>query len=204
MPSLKIPHFPLGKDKGEDPATAAILAGGGADSVPSLAVRYWSSHGGSTVPVFITWLLGVGRFCLAVKYGRHSLRGRAWYLDTGSGPRSAQSPLDQARLEAMRVSQILQLRLKRSVPVSPALALPDMERDRRIERTALLGRVPLLWDLEAYTAVLAGPETGARFRQPLERRTALEEIAALMEDSAHAGAVPSRDVGRRFRSAAGP
>ena len=119
-------------------------------------------------------------------------------------PRSAPSPLDLAQLEAMRVSQILQFRLKRSVPVSPALVLYDMERDRRIERTALQSRVPLLWDLERYTAVLAGSETGARFRQPLEKRTALEEIAALMEDSAHAGAVPARDIGRRFRSAAGP
>ena len=204
MSSLKLPHLPIGKDRGEDRATAAILAGGCADGVPSLAVRYWSPHGGSTAPVFITWLLGVGRFCLTVKYGRHSLRGGDWCMDSGSGPRSVASPLELAQLEAMRVSQVLQLRLKRSVPVSPALALLDMERDRRIERTALLSRVPLLWDLERYTAVLAGPESGARFGQPLEKRTALEEIAALMEDSAHAGAVPSRAGGRRFRSAPGP
>ena len=49
-------------------ATAAILAGGCADGVPSMALRYWSSHGGqeTEMPVFITWLLGVGRSCLTV------------------------------------------------------------------------------------------------------------------------------------------
>ena len=85
--------------------------------------------------------------------------------------------------------QTLQLRLGRGVPVSPALALPDMERGRRIERLARRSGVPLLWDLERYTAVLAGMETGAHFRQPLEKWMALEEISALMEDSSHAVSV---------------
>ena len=119
-----LPQSSAGIENSEDPATAAILAGGCADGVPSLAVRYWSSHGSPAMPVFITWLLGIGRSCLMVKYRRRSLRGRASYVDTGSGLRSTQSPLDQARLEAMRVSRVLQLRLKRSVPVSAALALP--------------------------------------------------------------------------------
>ena len=144
------------------------------------------------MPVFITWLLGVGRFCLTVKYGRYSQRGRDWHVDTGSGLRSARSPLDEAQMEAMQVSQDLQLRLRRSVPVSAALALPDMKRDRRIAREARRSRVPLLWDLERYTALLAGAETGAHFRQPLERPQALAEISALMDNSAHAGVGASR------------
>ena len=194
MPSRNPPHSPTGRENGEDRATAAILAAGCADGVPSMALRYWSSHGGqeTEMPVFITWLLGVGRSCLTVKYGRYSLRGRDWYVDTGSGLRSARSPLDEAQLEAQQVSQDLQLRLRRSVPVSPALALPDMGRDRRIEREARRSRVPLLWDLERYTALLAGAETVARFRQPLERPQALEEISALMDNSAHAGVGASR------------
>ena len=155
-----------------------------------MALRYWSSEDGPSMPVFITWLLGVGRFCLAVKYGRYSQRGSDWHVDTGSGLRGTRSPLHQAQLEAMQVSQVLQLRLRRSVPVSPALALPDMGRDRRIEREARRSRVPLLWDLERCTAKLAGAETEAHFRQLLERPQALEEISALMEDSAHAGVGP--------------
>ena len=183
MPSRNPPHSPIGRENGEDPATAAILAGGCADGVPSMALRYWSSHGGqeTEMPVFMTWLLGVGRFCLTVKYGRYSQRGRDWRVDTGSGLRSARSPLDEAQMEAQQVSQDLQLWVRRSVPVSPALALPDMKRDRRIEREARRSRVPLLWDLERYTALLAGAETGAHFRHPLERPQALEEISALME-----------------------
>ena len=186
MPSLKFPHSPIGKDKGEDPATAAILSGGGAGGVPAFALRYWCSHGGQEMPVFIAWLLGIGRFCLTVEYGRHALRGGDWHVDTGRGLRNTRSPLDQAQVEAMRVSEVLQLRLRRSAPVAPALALPDMERDRRIERLARRSRVPLLWDLERCTAKLAGAETKAHFRRPLERTQALEEISALMEESAHA------------------
>ena len=149
--------------------------------MPALVLRYWSSHGGQEMPVFIAWLLGIGRFCLTVEYGRHSLRGGDWHIDTGRGLRSTRSPLDQAQLEAMRVSEVLQLRLRRSVPVSPALALPDTEHDRRIERMARRSRVPLLWDLERCTAKLAGAETARLSRQRLERRMALEEISALME-----------------------
>ena len=118
------------------------------------------------------------------------------YAETGSGLRSTQSPLDQAQLEAMRVSQVLRLRLrlKRGVAVSPALALPDMERDRRIERIASLSRVPLLWDLERCIATLAGAATGGHFRQPLERQMALEEISALLEDCCprRRGVIPRR------------
>ena len=127
-----------------------------------------------------------------------------WYDETGSGLRSTQSPLDQAQLEAMRVSQVLRLRLKRGVAVSPALALPDMERDRRIERIVSLSRVPLLWDLERCIATLAGAATGGHFRQPLERQLALEEISALLEDSAHGDVGSSRAGRRRSRYTAGP
>ena len=197
MPSRNLPHSPTGRENSEDPATAAILAAGGADGVPAFALRYWNFHGGQEMPVFITWLLGIGRFCLTVEYGRHALRGEGWHVDTGHGLRGTRSPLDQAQLEAMRVSEVLQLRLRCSVPVSPALALPDMGRDRRIEREARRSRVPLLWDLERFTAKLAGAETDAHFRQLLERPQALEEISALMADSAHAGE-------HRSRSAPGP
>ena len=135
----------------EDRATAAILTGGGADGVPALALRHWRPDGSPAEPVFITWLLGVGRFCLTVKYGRYSLRGSDWQVDAWSGLRGTPSPLDQAQDEALRVSEALQRRLIRRVPVSPALVLFDMEGDRCIERLARRRRIPLLWNLERYT-----------------------------------------------------
>lgn len=65
-----------------------------------------------TEPVFATWLLDVGRSCLTVKYGRYSLRRGQWYIGTGSGLRSAPSPLEQARAEALLVSEALHGRLR--------------------------------------------------------------------------------------------
>ena len=150
--------------------------------MPAFALRRWRTGGNSTAPVFFTWLPGVGRFCLTVKYGPYSLRDGDWCLDTRAGPRSTRSPLDQARLEALRVSETLRRRLGRSVPVAPALAFPDTERDRRMERLARGERVPLLWDLERYTARLAeaNANAGPHFRQPLAAPSALAEIAALL------------------------
>ena len=147
--------MPSPQENGEDRATAAVLACGGTDGVPAYVLRHWRPGGSSTEPVFITWLLGVGRFCLTVKYGRYSLRGEDWRLDTGPGLRAVPSPLDQARFEAFQVGEALRRRLNRRVPVSPALALFDMKRDRRIERLARQGGVPLLWDLERCTGRLA-------------------------------------------------
>ena len=81
--------MPSPQENGEDRATAAVLACGGTDGVPAFVLRHWRPGGDSTEPVFIIWLLGIGRFCLTVKYGRYSLRGEDWRLDTGraSGPR---------------------------------------------------------------------------------------------------------------------
>ena len=122
--------------------------------------------------MFITWLLGVGRFCLAVKYGRYSLKGADWHVDTGSGLRATASPLDQAEFEALRVSEALRRRLNRRVPVSPALALFDMEGDRRIERLARRSGVPLLWNLERYTGRLADTARDTRLGRSLEKSQA--------------------------------
>ena len=104
MPSRNPPDSPMDKDKTEDRATAAILAGGCAAGVPSMALRYWSSHGGqeTEMPVFITWLLGAGRFCLTVAYGRYSLRGGDWYVDTGSGLRGTRSRWTRPRWRRCR------------------------------------------------------------------------------------------------------
>ena len=115
----------------------------------------------------------------------HSVSGRHWFINHRSGPHSTQSPLDQSQLEALRVSQALRRRLKRSVPVAPALALPGMERERGIERQARRSGVLLPWELERYTAAMAEAEMDTRFRRPLDKPTALEEISALLEDSAH-------------------
>ena len=99
MSSQDFPFLSMSESNCEDRATAAILAAGRADGVPALALRYWRSGipGGSlAAPVFITWLLGVGRFCATVKYGQYSLKGEDWYIDTRAGLRSTQSPLEQA------------------------------------------------------------------------------------------------------------
>ena len=187
----------------EDRATAAILTGGGADGVPALVLRHWRPDGSPAEPVFITWLLGVGRFCLTVKYGLYSPRGADWQVDTWSGLRSAPSPLDQAHHEALQVSKALQRKLNRRVPVSPALVLFDMEGDRRIERLARRRRIPLLWNLNRYTRTLADAATGARLGQALEKSQALEEIAVLVEDPPSVSVRSSRTGGRRSRSTTG-
>ncbi len=182
MQPKNLPSPGNGEEHGEDRATADMLASGGADGVSAFALRHWRPGGNPTEPVFITWLPGIGRFCLTVKYGRYSLRGRDWYVDTGSGLRSTQSPLDQAQLEALRVSGALQRRLNRRAPVSPALALLDMERDRRMERIARRSGVPLLRSLEGYTGRLAEATTGTRSCQSLERSQVLAQISALVVD----------------------
>ncbi len=204
MTSQDIPLLSVNENNGEDRATAAVLAGGSAYGVPAFVLRQWRTEDNSTAPVFVTWLPGVGRFCLTVKYGRYSLRDGDWYLDTRAGPGSTQSPLDQARLEALRVSETLRLRLGRSVPVAPALVFPDTKRDRRMERLASRDRVPLLWDLERYTARLAEAAAGPHFRQPLTERTALAEISALLERPALAGVGSSHPLSQGTRSAPVP
>ena len=89
MPSQDFPFLPMSENNCEDRATAAILAAGGADGVLALTLRYWRSgtpEGSPAAPVFITCLPGVGRFCLTVQYGRHSLRDGNWHIDTRAGP----------------------------------------------------------------------------------------------------------------------
>ena len=185
----------------DDRATGALLTGGGVDGVSAFVLRHWRQEGDATEPLFVTWLLDVGRFCLTVRYGRFSLKGGEWQVDDGSGPRIAPSPLEQARVETLLIREILQERLKRPLPVAPALALFDMEPDRRIEGLARQSRVPLLWDLEGCTGRLAAAATRAGLRQPLERRLALEEISALVEGATPVGAGPSRRRRMGFRSA---
>ena len=88
MPSENIPSLSIGARNSEDRATAAILAKGGADGVTTFALRQWRSgipRVDSTAPVFVTWLLGMGRFCLTVQYGRHSLKGTDWHIETRAG-----------------------------------------------------------------------------------------------------------------------
>ena len=207
MASQNIPAFSISEENSGDRATAAILATGGADGVPALALRYWRSGipvGGPAEPVFITWLPGVGRFCLMVKYGRYSLRGTDWHIDTRAGLRSTQSPLQKVQFDALKVSETLRRRMGRSVPISPALALIDVKRDRGMERLASHSHVPLLWDLERYTARLAEAMTDPHFRQPLERSLALAEISALLERPDHAGVGVSRGRGQRSQSISGP
>ena len=187
MPSQNIPSFAISEKNSEDRATAAILAAGRADGVPALALRYWRSGipaGGPAEPVFVNWLPGVGRFCMIVKYGQYFLKGEDWHIDTRAGLRSTQSPLEQAQLEALKVSEALRRRLGRSVPISPALALIDVKRDRGMERLAGRSRIPLLWDLERYTARLAETAIDPHFRQSLEKSLALAEMSALVESSA--------------------
>ena len=206
MASQNIPAFSISEENSGDRATAAILAAGGADGGHALAPRYWRSGipiGGPAEPVFITWLPGAGRFCLTVKYGQYFLKGEDWHIDTRAGLRSAQSPLEQAQFEALKVSEALRRRLGRSVPVAPALVFPDMERDRGMESLASRSRVALLWDLERYTARLAGAKTDPHFRQPLAEPLALAEISALLGRSP-IGVGVSRARGQRSQSISGP
>ena len=188
-------------DAAADRATAALLASGGMDGGSAFVLRHWRPETNPPEPVFVTWLLGVGRFCLTVRYGRFSLKGKEWRVDTGSGPQAMASPLEEAQVEALLATETLRKQLHRPLAVAPALALFDMDPDRRIERLARQRRVPLLWDLEGYTGRLADAAAGAGLRQPLERWQALEEISALMEGAAPVGAVSSRRPGMGFRPA---
>ena len=97
----------------EDRATAVLLTRGGIDGVSAFFLRHWRPGVTPPEPMFVTWLLHVGRFCLTVKYGRHSLQDEQWRVDTGSGPRITASPLEQARVEALSIREILQERLNR-------------------------------------------------------------------------------------------
>ena len=139
----------------EDRATGVLLTSGGVDGVSAFVLRHWQPGTDPPEPVFVTWLPDVGRFCLTVRYGWFSLRGGEWYTDGGSGLGVTPSPLEQARVEALLMREML----KRPLTVAPALALFDMDPDRmdpdrmdpdrRIDGLARRSRVPLLWDLEA-------------------------------------------------------
>ena len=122
----------------------------------------------------ISRLPGVGRFCLTMKYGRHFLRGEEWHIDTGQGLRNTRPPPEAQRTRV-------------DGPGPPRRGAGPAHRGE-----ARRSRVPLLWDLERFTALLAGAETEARSRQPLGRPRALEEISALMNNSAHARVESSR------------
>ena len=148
---------------GEDRATAVLLTGGFNDGLSTFLMRHWLPGANPPEPVFDAWLPHVGRFSLMVKYGRYSLKGGQWRVDTGSGPRITPSPLEEARVEAQSIRETLQERLNRPITVAPALALFDTDPDRGIERLARRSRVPLLWDLEGCTGQLAdaAPDTGS-------------------------------------------
>ncbi len=188
----------------EDRATVALLTGGGTDGVPAFFLRHWRPGANPPGPAFDIWLMDIGRFCMTVKYGRHSLQGGQWRVDTGSGPQIAPSPLEEARIEAQSIREFLQERLNLPITVAPALALFDTDPDRRIERLARRSRIPLLWDLEGCTGQLADAAAGYRLHRPLERWQALAEISALMEGIDMAGATPSRKPQLGFRSASAP
>ena len=185
----------------QDRATGVLLTCGGIDGVSAFVLRHWRPGADPPEPVFNTWLLNVGRFSLMVRYGRYSLRGAQWRIDTASGLRATPSPLEQAQVEAQSIRETLQERLNRSITVAPALALFDTDPDRSIERVARRSRVPLLWGLEGCTGQLADGAAGYRLRQPLERWQALAEIAALMDGIDTVGAVSYRKPRLGFRSA---
>ena len=185
----------------DDRATDVLLSRGGLDGVSAYVLRHWRPGADPPEPVFVTWLLDAGRFCLTVRYGRISLKGKEWHVDTGSGPQVVASPLEEAQVEALWVTETLQERLNRALPVAPALALFDMEPDRRIEGLARRSRVPLIWGIEGYTGRLADAAGRAGLGQPLERRAVLEEISALIEGAAPVGAGPARQRRLGFRSA---
>ena len=123
QPEYLSSHHHDNGNAGEDRATAVLLTGGFNDGVPAFFLRHWGPGTNPPEPVFVTWLLDVGRFCLTVKYGHHSPKGGQWRVDTGSGPRITPSPLEQARVEALLIRETLQERLNRPVPVAPALVL---------------------------------------------------------------------------------
>ena len=194
-------HHHDNENAAEDRATAVLLTRGGTDGVPALVLRHWGPGTNPPEPVFDTWLLNVGRVCLMVKYGRYSQQGGQWRVDTGSGPRTMPSPLEEARVEAQSIREMLQERLNRPITVAPALALFDTDPDRGIERLARRSRIPLLWDLEGCTGQLADAAAGYRLRQPLERWQVLAEVSALMEGIDMVDSVPSRKPRLGFRSA---
>ena len=195
------PHHHDNGNAAEDRASTVLLTCGGIDGVSAFFLRHWRPGADPPEPVFDTWLLDVGRFCLTVRYGPHSLKRGKWRVDTGSGPRTTQSPLEEARVEALLVSETLQTRLNRPVTVAPTLVLFDTDPDRRIERLARRSHVMLLWGLERCTGSLAYAAAGYRLRRPLDRWQALEEISALMEGIDTVGAVPSLKPQMGFRSA---
>ena len=177
---------------GEDRATGVLLSGGFNDGVLAFILRQWLAGTNPLEPVFVTWLLDIGRFSRMVKYGHHSLQGGQWHVDTASVPRIRPSPLEQAGVAALPIREILEGRLNRPLIVAPALPLFDTNPDRRIEPLARHGCIPLVWDLESYTGKVTDAAAGDRLRQPLERWQALAKVSAFTEGTAPAGDVPPR------------
>ena len=162
------PEYPSSyhRDNGnvaQDRATAILLTGGFNDGVSAFSLRHWHPGVNPPEPVFVTWLLDVGRFCLTVKYGCYSLKGEQWRVDTGSGLRIAPSPLEQAKVESLLIGEILQERLNRPITVVPALALFDTDPTGASSAwpTAAVFRCSGTWRATRVSWLTPRPEAGS-------------------------------------------
>ena len=57
MQSEGLPSGNIIGNNSEDRASAAMLAGGGADGVPALGLRHWPTEGDAAMPAFIPRVL---------------------------------------------------------------------------------------------------------------------------------------------------
>ena len=101
-----------------------------------------------SVRPFIIWLIGVGRFCLTVRTGRHEIREDSWYLDASEGFRRTPSPLMQAWDEAVLARSEIHRHLGTWVMIAPAVAFPDADPDGTVQQVAERGRVVAVSGLE--------------------------------------------------------
>ena len=60
MSTGNLHHSMISENRCHDRATSAFLTTGGAEGVPAFAMRYRSHRDGAAMPVFITWLPGIG------------------------------------------------------------------------------------------------------------------------------------------------
>ena len=153
-------------------------------NVPVFTIRLMPKAPNAPDPVFILWLIGAGRFCLAVRPGRHVLLRDSWHLDNGAGLQRISSPLAQAWDEALLVSREVHRVLKRRASFMPAVYFPDTEPNAHIREVAERSWVAAIWKPDGVARRLAGIMAADPQHHPPSRSQALEELNSLINPNA--------------------
>ncbi|MCY4416243.1 MAG: hypothetical protein OXE87_08055 [Chloroflexi bacterium] len=174
-----------GRDANGKEINAALVFNGVVDyNVLALAMRRSSRAPNATEPAFFIWLIGAGRFCLAVRPGRHVLLRDSWHLDNGAGLQRISSPLARAWDEALLVSREVHRVLKRRASFMPAVYFPDTEPNAHIREVAERSHVAAIWKPDRVARRLSDIMAADPQHNPPSRSQALEELTSLINPNA--------------------